>query len=118
MLTIEFLNVFHHHCESHTSTTATNSINTNNRISICLPSLLRFLHVFHHYCDSHTPSIITAIPTRLPLLLQILYIFYYHCNFYTFLSLCGMISSSSSNNSNNNSNNNNNIMKFRNAKYI
>jgi hypothetical protein len=65
MLAVEFLHVFHyHHCESHTSTTATNSTDASSRIPTRLPSPLRFLHVFHYHYNFYIFSIITVISIR------------------------------------------------------
>jgi hypothetical protein len=73
-LLLQFLHASHCYCESHISTTATNSTDASSRIPT---------HVFHHHCDSYTPSIIVAIPPRLPPSLRFLHAFYYYYDFYT-----------------------------------
>jgi hypothetical protein len=64
MLAVEFLHVFHHHCDYHTSTTATNLTDASSRIPTRLPSSLRFLHVFHYYYSFYIFSIITVVSIR------------------------------------------------------
>jgi hypothetical protein len=63
-LLLRFPHLFHHYCDSYTTSTIT-------AIPTRLPLLLRFLHAFHYYYNSYTPHTATANPT-LPLLLRIL----------------------------------------------